>query len=426
MIESWRSQNRIATAPSDGGSGWGAPALFMALGVVYNAILAFLNAHGLYVGQSMVVATEGVIVLGAVGYMLTRMGEVGRCTPVLLFQFVMLALFLWVTILSDFLNVKAFRDIFLVTVFTLLGTLSSRNALVRTYIALTILTFVVLLMEAYATDIYAAIFNPASYYANTRDLANPEFNESGIFVNALSFEGRFSLGGLLNIKHRLSSIFIEQVSLGNFAIILTIFTSVFWSVLGRKARVFMLGTICLILIGNNSRTAFALCSVVLAGHFVFPRLPRYSHFVYLPLSLCLVVFFFHMPECIQNGGPFLVSDDLTGRLSLASCTLKRLTIGSLIGAESANSRIFWDSGYVYFINAQSAMGLIVLWLFCSMVIKPTSPDRMRMLHYLAWAIFINMYTSMALFSIKVAAPIWFMVGYIYQQQQRKCQVHETE
>ena len=81
--------------------------------------------------------------------------------------------------------------------------------------------------EAFATETYAMIFNPRILLGRS-DAAwkTSRFNDTGIFLNAMSFEGRFTLG-IFNISHRLSSIFIEQVSLGNFAIILTTFTSLF-------------------------------------------------------------------------------------------------------------------------------------------------------------------------------------------------------
>lgn len=391
-----------------------APALFAGLAVVYNAILAFLNAHVIHVSQSTVIVVEGMIVLGAVGYMTTRLRYIRDCHSIFLFQFAMLVIFLGVTVLSEFINVKAFRDIFLITVFTLLGSLVSEKILVKVFLALSAIILFFLLMEAYATNIYAMIFNPASYYASTRGMDNPDFNDSGLFVSALSFGGRFSLG-IFDVSHRLSSIFIEQVSLGNFAIVLAIFTSLFWDSMRRPGRILSVLTILLILPMNNSRTALALCCVVLAGHFIFPRLPRYTHLLYFPVALLLVLSVFDAPECIVNGVPTLSSDDLVGRLGFASCTLKKMEIGSLVGMESELSRRFWDSGYVYFINAQSLAGMIVFWLYCSLLIRPASVRAIRMNHYLALAIFINMFTSMALFSIKVCAALWFMAGFLYRR-----------
>ncbi|HOO50503.1 MAG TPA: hypothetical protein PLK94_04355 [Alphaproteobacteria bacterium] len=397
-----------------------APVLFLGAAVIYNAILAMLNAHVMHVSQGTVIVAEGIIVLGAVAYLMTKLSLVRNCPEVLLFQLAMLVIFLGVTLLSEFLNVKAFRDIFLITVFFLLGTMTSRKRIIQVFTILTILTLFFLLMEAYATDAYAGLFNPASYYANTRGLTNPDFNDSGIFVNALSFEGRFTLG-ILNVSHRLSSLFIEQVSLGNFAIILSVFLSLLWKDMTWRSRVVLVGTIFLILATNNSRTAILLSLLIFIGHIIFPKLPRFTHMIYLPLTLIAVVTWFDIPQCINEstGRPFLLSDDIQGRLGLSACSLRSLTYENLLGFKSDFATPFWDSGFVYFINSESLLGLIVFWLFCSLAIKPATENGIRVNHYLALAIFINMFTSMALFSIKVSGPLWFIAGYVYMQQKNR-------
>ncbi|MDD3019924.1 MAG: hypothetical protein PHX61_02955 [Alphaproteobacteria bacterium] len=396
-----------------------APSLFLGLAVVYNAILAILNAHVMHVSQGTVVMAEGIIVLGACAYMATKLKFLKNCQPIFLFQLVMLVIFLGVTLLSEYLNVKAFRDIFLITVFTLLGTLTSEKKIIKLFTILAAITLFFLLIEAYATDLYAGLFNPASYYGATRGLENPEFNETGIFANALSFEGRFSLG-IFDVTHRLSSIFIEQVSLGGFAMILTMFTSLFWDDLGKKSRSLMLVTIFMIVATNNSRTALTLCLMFAAGHFIFPRLPRYMHLLYVPLLVFIVVGILRVPECLDSyGRPFLISDDISGRLGMAGCTLLSLKFENLFGFESINAKPFWDSGYVYFINGQSLLGFVVFWLFASLLIKPDTPRTIRLNHYLNLIIFLNILTSMSFFSIKVSAPVWFIVGYLFIQQQRQ-------
>ncbi len=396
-----------------------APSLFLGLAVVYNAILAILNAHVMHVSQGTVVMAEGIIVLGACAYMATKLRFLKNCQPIFLFQLVMLVIFLGVTLLSEYLNVKAFRDIFLITVFTLLGTLTSEKKIIKLFTILAAITLFFLLIEAYATELYAGLFNPASYYGATRGLENPEFNETGIFANALSFEGRFSLG-IFDVTHRLSSIFIEQVSLGSFAMTLTMFTSLLWNNLGRKSRILMVVTIFMIVTTNNSRTALALCLIFTAGHFIFPKLPRYSHLFYVPFFIVMVTFIFASTECLTDEGTaFLLSDDISGRLGLAGCTLKSLDLNNLLGFESSMAQPFWDSGYVYFINGQSLLGFIVFWLFTSLLVKPDSDQTRRLNHCLNLIIFLNILTSMSFFSIKVSAPVWFIAGYFYLREKNE-------
>ncbi len=62
-----------------------APSLFLGAAVVYNAILAFLNDHVMHVSQGTVVMAEGIIVLGAVAYMATKLKYLRNCQPIFLF-----------------------------------------------------------------------------------------------------------------------------------------------------------------------------------------------------------------------------------------------------------------------------------------------------------------------------------------------------
>ncbi|MDY0029078.1 MAG: hypothetical protein RBR86_03950 [Pseudobdellovibrionaceae bacterium] len=393
-----------------------APVLFLGAAVLYNAILAFLNAHVMHVSEKTVIMAEGIIVLGACAYMATKLKFLRDCQPIFLFQIAMLVIFCMVTLLSEFLNVKAFRDIFLITVFTLLGTLTNEKSIIRLYTVLAAITLAVLLLEAFATETYAMIFNPASYYGATRGLENPDFNDTGIFLNAMSFEGRFTLG-IINVSHRISSIFIEQVSLGNFAIILTMFTSLLWDKLGYKARALLVFTIFMIVATNNSRTALALCLIFSVGHFIFPKLPRFTHVIYLPLIIVILLSMYGYDNCNENI-PVLISDDLKGRLNTAYCSLANMKPSAVAGAESSQSRVFWDSGIAYFIYSQSLLGFLVLYCLVSFLLKPTNKTSILLNHYLSLIIFANLTTSMALFSIKVSAPIWFLCGYIYIKEKQ--------
>ena len=56
-----------------------APVLFLGAAVIYNAILAMLNAHVMHVSQGTVIVAEGIIVLGAVAYLMTKLSLVRNC-----------------------------------------------------------------------------------------------------------------------------------------------------------------------------------------------------------------------------------------------------------------------------------------------------------------------------------------------------------
>lgn len=388
--------------------------LLLLAGMFYNAGLAFLNAHIMTIGTLHVALTEAVILAVSVVYIASKIRTFPNIMPPVVFLVFMGMMFLFVSFLNEHFFPKALRDMILVAVFFMIGgTLNERSLLASfRFITAAILSF--LLIEGFLTELYVWLFEPANYYTNTRGLTQSEHDKSGLFQNAQMFKGRFSFG--VFETHRLSSLFLEQVSLANFSIILAVLLCAFWDGMKKWDRALYLVTIILILLTNNSRTATVISAMLLAGYFIFPLLPRYTHMLCMPLVLILAAIFFHDPAI---GTDKLTGDNLQGRIGFTMAHMA--TMGSSYFTGGTLNEIYktFDSGFTYLIMTQTVFGLIAFWLFTGLAVPSSDASTKRFNCGMAMYIYTNLLIGAAIFSIKVSAPIFLIAGYFHYKKYRK-------
>ena len=125
-------------------------------------------------------------------------------------------------------DAKYFRDIFLIITFILLGMTSNERRAIQMMLFLQAIVIAGILLEAICVECYADIFAVKDFYMNTRGIGEEEFTNlsSDLYVSATRPEARFLPFFDL---HRLSSVFLEPVSLGNFMVVTVAFTAAFWT-----------------------------------------------------------------------------------------------------------------------------------------------------------------------------------------------------
>ena len=401
---------KIAISKSFAG---GVCGLFLIAAVFYNAALAFINAHGFGINQGFVSVTEALIVMVAIAFIAFKIYAFPNIRPQLIFGAITISMILLVALINDFIYLKSIRDVLLIIVFFMIGGLSSEKSLISVFKFLCAVIFLFMVIENYMTDFYVYLFEPSSYFANTRGIEEFSIDESGLFRNALGYEGRFSFNFLSD--HRLSSLFLEQVSLANFSMVLAIFTSTFWSKLSRLERFSFLATIILIVLTNSTRTGTGVCLLILSGYFIFPYLPRYSNLLYMPVILILCFVIFYDP----NYDPHAADDNFSGRIGGTLYLLENFGPHYFTGGTMDMIKRTADSGYSYVILTQTLIGLLAFWLFTGFIVPQDNSDNKRFAHGTSIYIFFNLIIGAAIFSIKVSAPLWFMAGYLYYRQYAK-------
>ena len=387
------------------------PAVLLLLAATgYNGALAFLNAHGLPVGRAVVVITE-ILVLSAVAIVIMTSGRKRvPGAPALFFAFFLVNALI-VSVFSGAIYVEMARNTAIIALFSILGGQISGATLTRCFVYASIAVGAVLLLEIISTPTYAAQFMPAEYFADTRGNALPEYDDSGLFGNALGYEDRFSILNI--IDHRAASLFLEQVSLANFAIVTSIFLCCRWRQVGTGVKLFLIPLIALIVITTASRSATGLVLAAPLAYWLAPKLSRFVPLLVMPAAL-LISFIISLTSQPTS------ADVLEGRVSLTIRNLGRLDIASLAGTNALNSSNFADSGYVYVIVASSIIGLLVLWLYGSLFAAGVSAETKRCNLMLGLYFFGNLTVSgTSNFSIKTAALLWLLAGFMREWDRSK-------
>ena len=384
---------------------WSAAAIGVTVaGVVYNGVLAFLFARGFPMSSSIVAVSEMAILSVAVGLLLLTRFEPTDIVPVG-FGYLGIAIAVVMSLVNQRFFVDGARIFAIVAIFVLLGSRLRMPSVDRCFVILTSVVLGVLIVELASTPLYVWIFKPAAYYEATRGVEKFFLNKSGLFRNSLGFQGRLSLNPFSDF--RTSSIFIEQVSLANYAGVLIVFLLTRWRALARNVRILHAVALVLILLTNSTRTSIGLAMIGLLGYWIYPRLNRMATLavapVLLAISLATVLF-----------GNASTSDDIAGRLSKTIGALRALGADSLLGARVDLLPQYGDSGYPYLITATTVVGAFAFWLFASLLLRQRTIDEKRCAWAAALYFFINLLIGgTAVFSIKVAAPLWLLIGCLY-------------
>jgi hypothetical protein len=373
-------------------------------GISYNAALAFLNAHGSSVSLSLVITTE-VLILVAAALIILAAGMQPRDGPPALLFTCFLVIALLISVFGDTWFIGMARNVAIIALFTMLGARLGSTGLQRCFFLASLIVGAVLLLEIISVDQYASVFQPGPYFDQTRGIGTAEYDESGLFAPALGFEGRFSIFTITG--HRTASLFLEQVSLGNFAAVMSIFLVSKWQDIARWQRIFSIALITLILLTTNSRAGLAISLAAPVVYHVAPKLHRYTSLLVMPVVLLVA-------WAIANAIPS-TGDDLPGRMGVTIENLSTLDLQSLAGLQALSADEFADSGYTYVIYASSILGLLGLWLFICTAVAGPGKERLRCSLLTSLYVFGNLSVSgTSIFSIKTAALLWLLVGHMWR------------
>lgn len=374
------------------------------LGVTFNALLAVLNVHVFSVTTVHVMLAEALILGGCLAAILVSGLRDGDLPPILLAgAFLIISIF--VTMINQSIYLDSLRNIMIIALFAMLGQRLTFATLKRVVMIVVGVVTTFLALEAFALQTFVAVFEPAKYFEDTRGLVNPEFNDTGLFANALSFEDRFSFGLL---PYRASSIFLEQVSLANFGIVILVFLTAFWSKISVIGRVCLTLFVIAILVTTDSRTLFLLCGIAFIGYFLFARLPSYTTLAIVPLLLLLAL-------ALMQPQDARLQDDVLGRLTGTMRTLGELSLPDILGASAPKAAQFADSGYTYLLYSSTIVGLLALWLFIAIYLPQRFAGAKRSA-FLLNCVFATtlLVAGTSMFSIKIAALLWTIVGLTYR------------
>lgn len=329
----------------------------------------------------------------------------------------LLASIRYVTGNDSTIDIKIVRDLAIPIGFFLLGTASPNlKTADRIVGAAVVIVLIVGLFEYFWIEMFTKFFNIAKYYIARGTLeAKQIWQNSDLFISGTRPGGGGEGGGrnLLPFlgDHRVSSVFLEPVSAGNFGVIVFLWALVRSRMENKLYLATMIGAAVLIVLGDSRFGAY-LCIIALVASY-FPIAWTTIGAVFMPLialaTLVLVPLIVTGSYDPQNR---YIDNGFVGRFVLSARILGEFDLLTWFGLKAPSMQAF-DSGYAYAISRVGVVGLAVLWLI---PFSLKNPDRnfctfrnLTAIYY--GAIFC---VSNSAFTIKTAALAWFLFGVIYQ------------
>ena len=375
------------------------PLVIVILAVLFNAVLSIVNAHLMPLSPNAVIGVEVILVLAAHAVVIRHFRD--QMAPWYAMIFVIVLFSLARGVVTGSFDPKFARDALLIPTFVLLGMTVSQSRLPTLVIWLQAIVLGFLFFEAAFTDAYASLFDIRGYYVATRGLEESSFYAgSDLFVNSMRPGERFF--SFIDL-HRMSSVLLEPVSLGNYVVIITAFVSAFYRQLSGRATAFLIVSNIILVIGCDGRLAAVSSVIVILVALAAPYLPRKSAVLYLPLAMLAAV------GLIVALNPPL-DDNFQGRIAITVDLLSRYDLVEWLGLSNEMLGKAVDSGIAYTVATQSAVGLFAFWTFLTFGANERTLEQVKFLHCLCVYLALTMLVSYSLFSIKTGALLWFIYG----------------
>ncbi|CAP56481.1 hypothetical protein [Gluconacetobacter diazotrophicus] len=388
------------------GGGLQAGKYLVLAGAVFNLALCFVSTrHWLHIGNAQIAMVE--IAIMAAGFYLIR-HQVDR--NALWIMAVTFGFLVGAKLVNPALSFKIVHDVGIMYIFFVLGRMTTERVAWSTIWILTALVLAVGMVELIFTDMYASLFNIWDYYVQKGVISSDTVNYSNtnLFLsgNRGAGAGRTFFQSIFG-PHRVSSLFLEPDSLGNFSAVLFAWClSVSRNQPGRRCvLLYGLAVLCFIL--ADSRFASGCCMLML--------LMRISPFCRVPLVafLCPVIVatgltvlgsLHELPGVL----PAIIKDDLSGRLIFSGRLLDYWNIGQWFGL--APSQVYTsDTGYAYVLNNLGAI-LTLFYLGVFAFHRSRTPESAIMKTMISVYFATSLCIGASVFTIKTAALLWFLYG----------------
>lgn len=363
---------------------------------VYTAALCFAHTHIASISNSVVAIVDGAILLTALALALH-----GASPWLRILLAALAANFLLLALLSGNLELKAARDPLVLVTFAALGWRYGSFAAART--AFLIIAAIVIgfgLFEFVAPGAFASVFDIIDYYS-ARGVVNAaalQNSDSSFFISGMR-DGTRMVASFLG-PHRVSSIFLEPVSMGNFGAIAIAFALALNVSRWRLAlTIGVAGLLAIILadarFGATAAALFVLVRLIPLGwmRIVLPILPLIALAVLLGFAISDIGY----------------GDDLPTRLAGSGRTLLQMDPAALFGLGNAELTTY-DAGYAYAFGAMGLPFCVALWAAFIMLPAHT-------LEAQRYKVFLGVYVSAllcisgtSLFALKSGALAFFLAG----------------
>ncbi|HEX3141779.1 MAG TPA: polysaccharide polymerase, partial [Rhizobacter sp.] len=368
--------------------------------VMHHWLLCMLHTRGFFVSVGKVVTAELLIYVACVPLLLLRLSL--RSLIAVFVAFGLMGLIALAR--GGYFDPKAARDLLIPLVFVWAGRSYAQGSrsLDRPLLAVTAVVVVIGLLEAVLPDLYSRAFNIFSYYTGLGGDSNAgQVAGQSVALNGLRPEGigRTLLPQLLGAK-RVSSVFLEPVSLGNFAVILMAYgLAKPWSE-WRVMAWFAAASVLLIILAD-SRFGSSLLGLLVLLRLLVHGSAHVLAVTFPVIGACALL-------ALATYAPGL-GDNLVGRMTMSGRYLLSFDEMNLLGLRGF-STAFGDMGYAYVLSRFGLPGVVLMWLCLFMLPLRDETARRFRTSMSAYVTLILCVSGTSLFALKTAGVLWFVFG----------------
>lgn len=363
-------------------------------GLTFNAFLCFLNTNVMGIRESHVMLFEMALIGCAF------LAALGRRIDLYLVSALFLTYMLLLFALRGAIDLKALRDVLIPIGFYFMGTQVRDTKLADRLVAVSIAIVLAFgLFEYFLTELYLDAFNVLGYFIARGSLTLEEtFGATrGLFISGLRPEPRTLLSFLG--QHRVSSVFLEPVSAGNFGAI--VFA---WALFRNDMRyrfAVMAAALATVVLAD-ARFGFYTC-ILMTLMLPFYRLVAKPIWIALPFLLLALIAIYGLATGTEGG-----ANDVAGRFKVTAAILTRLDLPVVLGIATTDE-FTADSGLAYTLTKFGLLGFVALWAM--LVVAPFKDPKAWVFHSMVLIyLLLLMIISNSFFSIKTAALLWFVLG----------------
>jgi len=259
------------------------------------------------------------------------------------------------------------------------------------------------LVQAVAADAYNRLFNAFNYYVSLGGISTGSAQVAGqsVTLNGMRPEGigRTLLPQVLGAQ-RVASVFLEPVSLGNFAVILLAWGLAKPFAEWRTALWFVLAAlVCIVL--ADSRFGFYMTGLLLVLRFTLRGWGHWVGLVFPAFGACALLL---LATYAPGDG-----DNLVGRMTVSGQYLLQFNEWNLLGVRDFATN-FGDMGYAYVFSRFSLPGAALMWACVYAIPLHDEASRRFRTFMSAYVTLILCVSGTSLFALKTAGVMWFALG----------------
>lgn len=375
--------------------------------VLFNFFLCFLNTKVMVVSIPMIIACEMVLMGMSVLYGFFHLTRAKMYwLGVMALQ---LILMLVLSFARDELLMKPIRDMIIMPVFVVLGLSASRLKPVPMVLWLSVLIAIIALWEAYFVESFTQYFNIRQYYVEKGVLQEDYFAPLDLVASGIRPNSRY----LLDLPfHRLSSIFLEPVSLGFFGFVIGLFFIAVKKSVSFATFIAGLVLAYFMIIVSDARMAFGALTLSLALRPLLARLDHHFAALIFP-AIFFLSMIIYITEIFGTTG-----EGIGWRIEDTFRKLSRMDLDLFIGL-TAYQHSAEDSALLKIFQFQGILGLMIYWLAPIFFMRRLAPEPKIYLFGVTIFLSFGFMLSAAILTIKTAAMLWFLYGYLIAWSVRK-------